>query len=86
MSEMDKLDQYLKTHGYETYRHSNEIMPGEQLVAFQGTKILFDAVCNPFSQGHENDLLEIRGRKLFGDDVIGWQTAEDVIRRLEALE
>lgn len=48
----------------------------------------WDAICQPGSYGYEQGLLEIYGEIVDeatdGDSVVGWLTAEDVIKRLEA--
>lgn len=95
--ELDKLENYLKEHGY-TYerldrpvsqqrieRHMIIVYDGVDADGNYGTR-LWDAICHPGSYGYEAGLLEIYGnivnKKVDGDIVIGFLTAEDVIKRL----
>lgn len=51
--------------------------------------IAWDAICHWGSYGWEKGLLEIMGtivRPDAGDEVEGWLTAQDIIKRLEAIE
>ena len=46
----------------------------------------WDAVCHDGSYGHEEGLLEVMGDPVCKneyDDVEGWLTAEDILKRLE---
>ena len=49
--------------------------------------LFWDAICHRDSYGYENGLLEIYGnivdKKKDGDEVVGWLTADDVIKRIE---
>ena len=96
--ELDKLENYLKEHGY-TYERAD--LPGSQwrmerhiVIVYDGVDAdgnygtrLWDAICQPGSYGYEAGLLEIYGnivnKKVDGDSVVGFLTAEDVIERLE---
>ena len=90
MSELDKLEAYLKEHGYIFRRidGDQEFMPRHQIVVYdkRGCRI-WDAVCHYGSYGFERGLLEVMGKpvvlKSDGDAVVGWLTAQDVINRLE---
>lgn len=47
----------------------------------------WDAICQPGSYGYEQGLLEIYGELVKEEDrdsVVGWLTADDVIKRIEA--
>ena len=90
MSELDKLEAYLREHGY-VFRRINddqELMSRHQIIVYnkRGRRI-WDAICHWGSHGFEEGLLEVMGkpvvRKSDGDDVVGWLTAQDVINRLE---
>ena len=98
MSELEKLEEYLKEHNYN-YRW-NSVCQGyegcpsmflphqDQIVVYDDHNTrLWDAVCHFGSYGHEKGLLEIMGvivdEEADGGSVIGWLTADDVIKRLE---
>lgn len=99
MSELDKLEAYLKEHGYEYERITEENMNTDlwsrevvdmgrkQIVVSENGKRKWDAICQWGSYGYNEGLLEIYGsivdEKKDGDDVVGWLTAQDVIDRLE---
>ena len=91
MTELEKLKKYLDDNGYdcEMLNHSdnphyfskprNE--PDQIIVYGPGHKRSWDVVCHDFSYGGPDGLLE-----LYGDlctDVIGWLTADDVIKIIE---
>ena len=83
MTEIEKLDVALTEMNIG---HEHIIMPmggGDMIVAYTGrfgTKYLFDVVCNEFSYGGKQGLLEAMGKWLVGNrDVHGWLTADDVI-------
>jgi len=94
MSELDKLEKYLKEHGiiYERNEsHSINPITGEdwglnQIVVYKNRKRFFDAICNRGSYGFEQGLLEIYGDIVDvhrdHDSVVGWLTAKDVIERM----
>ena len=88
MSEIEKLEKYLKEKGYnyERKKTSIGIHSGDQLIVYdENGDRQWDAVCNWGSYGHEQGLLEIMGSivKPGGDSVEGWLTAADIIERLE---
>ena len=90
MSELDKLEKYLKEHGYEYTRNDVDEEPYEdvhQIVVYENGQRLWDAICHTGSYGHEAGLLEIMGAIVWydidGDSVRGWLTANDVIARIE---
>lgn len=88
MTELDKLEKYLKEKGYNYERKKSNIgiHSGAQIIVYneKGDR-QWDAICNWASYGHEKGLLEIMGSivKPGGDSVEGWLTAEDIIKRLE---
>lgn len=90
MSEMDKLEKYLLAHGYEYNRIEGEgdevVFRRHQIIVYKDGKRQWDAICQRGSYGYEHGLLEIYGNIVWesdGDSVVGWLTAEDVIRRIE---
>lgn len=91
MSELDKLEKYLKEHGYEYTREDFDgILPYDrkhQIIVYKNGKRLWDAICHPGSYGYEEGLLEIYGDIVWcdidGDSVRGWLTANNVIARIE---
>lgn len=90
MSELDKLEQYLKGKGikYERIDENTFIRDRHQINVFDSDgKIAWDAICHRGSYGYEQGLLEIYGKLVDeekdGDSVVGWLTAEDVIKRIE---
>ena len=57
---------------------------------FDGIQIVvgdfdWDAVCHSGSYGHENGLIEVMGLPQCQDDVIGYLTAEDVLKMVDEL-
>ena len=94
MSELDKLELYLKEHGFN-YERSDEdavnvfggIWIGEKhqiVVKDDKGEYLWDAICHPGSYGFRQGLLEIMGRIVYpGNDVEGYLTAQQIIDRLE---
>lgn len=90
MSELDKLEEYLKNKGIPHKRintvdrawHRNQIIVYDK----HGNQE-WDAICHQGSYGYEQGLLEIYGNivdyEKDGDSVAGWLTAEDVIKRIE---
>lgn len=87
MSEMDKLDAALTEMGIEhTYERNRQIDGGSQIIATNGEKILWDAVCSRFSYGGKHGLLEVMGGYLLDGHksvVEGWLTAEDVVEMVK---
>lgn len=91
MSELDKLEKYLKEHGYKYTRKDLDGIPPygveHQIIVYKDGKRSWDAVCHPGSYGYKERLLEIMGDIVWydidGDSVRGWLTAGDVIARIE---
>lgn len=89
MSELDKLEQYLKEHKYEYVRHDedrNQYMNRHQLIVYDSEmNYQWDAICHFGSYGYEKGLLEVAGTIVRNDDdsVEGWLTADEIIGRLE---
>ena len=103
LTELNKLESYLKAHGYE-YTREDEVylpreiefttVPGEwfrgapkpidthQIIAYENGRRSWDVVCHAGSYGCSLGLLEGMG-DIFGFDVMGWLTADDVIQRIE---
>ena len=88
MSELDKLESYLKDNGFE-YKRKDDYLDAygvHQIVVFKNGERQWDAICNKGSFGYEQGLLEIYGNIVTeedGDSVAGWLTADDVIKRIE---
>ena len=58
--------------------------------SFDGIQIVvgvfdWDAICHSGSYGHENGLIEVMGLPQCQDDVIGYLTAEDVLKMVDEL-
>lgn len=88
MTEMEKLEKYLKEKGFIFRREQTKIANNDwdQIIVYnKNGDRQWDAVCNWGSYGHEKGLLEIMGSivKPGGESVEGWLTAEDIIKRLE---
>ena len=93
MSELDKLEVYLKEHGipyvrkvpYTEHDWNQIVVPSDKKEEYE-----WDAICHFGSYGYEKGLIEIMGsivdKKRVGDEVEGWLTAEDVIERIERKE
>lgn len=84
MTEIEKLDAALTEMNIG---HEYVIVPfggGDVIIAYGGrfgTKYLFDAICNEFSYGGKQGLLEVMGKWLIGNrDVVGRLTADDVVK------
>ena len=97
MTELDKLEAYLKGRGIPHERIDEPSYPGfeglerHQIIVYDDRgKRSWDAICNRCSYGGDQGLLEIMGKlvdkKRDGDSVAGWLTAENVINRLEGLK
>ena len=101
MTEMDKLENYLKDHGFQYERIIDEgISRGEITIGCRNQIIVYrnkkrdwddwDAICQPGSYGYEQGLLEVMGSRVVrpsdGDSVCGYLTAQQVIDRLEVEE
>lgn len=99
MSELDKLEKYLLDHRI-TYERIEEgaVFDRERRLVIRfgrhqicvpeaGEGCRWDVICQPYSYGYEQGKLELYGELVTeddGDSVVGWLTAEDVIKRLEA--
>lgn len=95
MSELDKLEKYLKEKHYR-YERIKEI-PGtnpwlrgyekNQIIVFDDRGIRqWDAICHRGSYGFEQGLIEVMGKPVVRseeDRVEGYLTAEEIIQRLE---
>lgn len=87
--ELDKLEAYLKEHGYEYIREDDDSkqLNIHQIIVYENDIRKWDAICHYGSYGYEAGLLEIYGDIVWadidGDSVRGWLTAEDVIARIE---
>ena len=89
MSELDKLEKYLKEHNitYERIDKEGVFNRHQIIVKDEDGVVIWDAVCHFGSYGYEEGLLEIMGtlvRPEDRDSVAGWLTAEDVIKRIES--
>ena len=90
MSELDKLEQYLKDNGigYSRTDENADTWGRHQIIVFGlNSEKSWDAICQRGSYGFEQGLLEIYGdivdEEKDGDSVCGWLTAEDVIKRIK---
>ena len=89
MSELDKLEKYLKEHNitYERIDKEGVLSRHQILVKDEDGVVIWDAICHFGSYGYKEGLLEIMGTLVKpedGDSVAGWLTAEDVIKRIES--
>ena len=57
-------------------------LDGIQIVVGDGD---WDAICHSGSYGHENGLIEIMGLPQCQGDVVGWLTANDVLKMVDEL-
>ena len=94
LTEMNKLEAYLKEHGYEYTREDrdekSEVCPEmdvHQIVVYWGGQRQWDVICHYGSYGCQNGLLEMMdntGKYITNKNGIeGWLTADEIIRRLE---
>ena len=99
LKELEKLVKYLIEHRIEYNRYDSDgkwdaghglviEMDRHQIcVPEEGKRCRWDAICQKGSYGCEQGLLEIYGEivdeEKDGDTVVGYLTAEDVIKRLE---
>lgn len=97
LSEMDKLEAYLKRNGIEYHRmHLPRCESEEGYVCEERNQIIvygedekrqWDAICHKGSYGYEDGLLEIMGNIVRDDETVeGWLTAADVIERIRKKE
>ena len=91
LTELNKLEDYLKSRGYSYERNDEHPRFGKragmfhQLVVYADGERSWDAICHWGSYGFEEGLLEIMGDIVRDDEdqVVGYLTADDVIGRLE---
>ena len=96
MSEIDKLEKYLKEKGinYDRKKSIVSVRDGEQIIVYNNGEriIVYDkngirewvAIFDFTSYGYEEGLLELRGTIVrHGYIFEGWLTAENIIKRLE---
>lgn len=98
MNELDKLEAYLKDKGIEYKRidrreyippfyPDDELFKGygerHQIIVYEHGWRSWDAICHCGSYGYEQGLLEIYGSIVESGDVIGYLTADDVIKMIE---
>lgn len=88
MSELDKLEEYLKNKVIPHKRMVDRAWNWNQIIVYDNHgNQAWDAVCHRGSWGYENGLLEICGNIVDceKDDgsFVGWLTAENVIKRIE---
>ena len=92
MTELEKLKKYLDDNGYDfemfNHRRAHPYMfkysgdePDQIIVYGPGHVRSWDVVCHDYSYGGPEGLLELYGELC--TDVIGWLTANDMIRILE---
>lgn len=91
MSELDKLAEYLKKHHYRYVRIDEPPVKVNEYLTMDRHQVIvynregswqWDAICHRGSYGHEEGLLEVMG-SVTNDDVEGWLTADEIIKRLE---
>lgn len=91
LTELNKLDAYLREHNYRIHRLDvySDICDTHQIKVYsKDGKFLWDAICHRGSYGYERGLIEIMGSIVTPeekeyDDVVGYLSAEDIIKRLE---
>ncbi len=98
LTEMNKLEQYLKSKGipYERIDEDQILDLHGHVIKLDRHQICvpvkdnkqreWDAICHYGSYGYEEGLLEIMGSIVHesdGDSVVGYLTAQDVIKRIE---
>lgn len=89
MTELDKLEEYLKKNNIPYTRvDKNDCWMRHQIMVPEAyPNAEWDAICHSGSYGYEDGLLEIMGdlvdEKKDGDTVVGYLTAEDVVKRIE---
>ena len=83
MDELNKLENWLKDNGYH-YISKPKFSGGIVVVNDPNGNYLWDAVWHEFSYGHEKGLLEVMGEALLDhDDVEGWLTCEDIVKKIK---
>lgn len=89
MTELDKLEKYLKENKYNYERiERTGIIDRHQIIVYENGERVWDAVCHEGSFGYEKGLLEIMGTIVQDkeDDVEGYLTAKEIIERLEIMK
>lgn len=99
LTELKKLEEYLINHRitYERFDEEKETDEKDRIINTERHQICvpdyetckWDVVCHEGSYGSERGLLEIYGsivEDTAGDTVVGWLTADDVIKRIEENE
>lgn len=88
-TELNKLFGYLNEHGY--HAEMRDLWDGYQVRTYnEAGDLLWDAVCHSGSYGSSKGLLETMGLDMYNDPddeydgVVGWLTADDIIKALEA--
>ena len=92
MDELTKLEFWIRSHHipYERIDEENKmfsILNRHQICVPSEKDIEWDAICHYGSYGYEEGLLEIYGELVTEDDddsVVGYLTAADVVKRVEA--
>ena len=79
-TEMMKLAFGLRDRGIDF--NARSFFDGLQIVVEDGD---WDAICHSGSYGHEKGLIEVMGLPQCEDDVIGWLTAEEVLKMVDEL-
>lgn len=89
MTELDKLEEYLKVNGYEYERIDEEgsafapMFNRHQIYVYKDGEVDWDVICHYGSYGYSAGLLEIYGNIVHGEDIVeGWLTADEIIERL----
>lgn len=84
MTEIEKLDAALTEMNIGHEHIVEPLGGGDAIVAYSGRfgeKYLFEVICNEFSYGGRQGLLEVMGKWLIGNrDVMGRLTADDVVK------
>ncbi len=99
LTEMNKLESYLKERHIQYERiDTDRVLDAKGLIvrlerhqicvpSAHGSNREWDVICHYGSYGYEAGLLEIYGtlvnEKADGDSVVGYLTADDVIKRIE---
>lgn len=95
MTELDKLERYLKNNNINYTRIDDggvkmDTSIGEVTVGERHQIIVddWDVICQPNSYGYKDGLLELAGslvKSEFDGDVEGWITADEIISRLNKI-
>lgn len=91
LTELDKLEEYLKDHHIQYVRYDEDPifkngyvykLDRHQIIVNNGE---WDAICHTGSYGYKDGLLEVMGSTVVrvNDTVEGWLTAKEIIRRLQ---